>query len=317
VLLRGLSAIIIPFTNNFYVLLFTSVLAGMGIAFMSGADQAWAISNLNKLKRKELHHEYFIKNQAFNAFGWVLSPLIGAFIVKNYSIALLWYGLTMIVTFAAIMLMIFAKELYIIEPKPFKESIKSFYAKTSSGIRFSLTHKIVFLLILSSVFIVFMDLGGMGWQPYLTSLTMPSYALGFVYSALALVMVFMPFLSKLFLKHKVKNVLILITLIKMIFLFALFFILPPAYMLAAIIFIFYGSINYLADPIYLAYFHKFIPEKIRATVMSTQGMFTQFAATICPLIAGLLMDVYGPGKVLALGGFFGIFAIVTYWKIKD
>jgi len=316
-LLRAVSAIIIPLTHNFYVLVFTSLLAGAGIAFANGAEQSWVISNLNKLKRKDLHHEYFIKYQAFGAVGAVISPLLGAWIVKYYSISLLWYGMGLFIVLSAIMLFIFGQELYFIKQKSFKNSVKSFYKKTVSGIRFSFTHKIIFLLILSSVFILLMDFGGMGWQPYLTSLSMPNYTLGVVYSLFAVAIIFMPFLSKLFMRYQVKNALILVTLIKMLLIFTLFFIMPPLYVFGAIIFVFYNSINYLADPLYQTYFHKFIPEKIRATVASTQGMLIQLTATVCPLVAGLMMDVYGPGKVLALGGFFGVFAIVTYMKIKD
>jgi len=40
-------------------------------------------------------------------------------------------------------------------------------------------------------------------------------------------------------------------------------------------------------------------------------------ALIGGIIGGILLDIYGPQKVISFGSVFGIFAIITYLKLKD
>ena len=65
------------------------------------------------------------------------------------------------------------------------------------------------------------------------------------------------------------------------------------------------------------YFHRFIPDNIRATVVSTKSMFSQLIVALTALIAGIFLDLFGPQKVLAFGSLFGIIAIIMYQKIND
>ena len=80
-----MSLTIIPLFTNFYFLIFLWVVVGLGMTFVSGAEEAWVIDNLNKYKRKDLHHEFFIKSQSIASFGIIFAPLIGSILVKVHS----------------------------------------------------------------------------------------------------------------------------------------------------------------------------------------------------------------------------------------
>lgn len=316
-LITALVAILIPLFTNFYVLIFLWMIAGLGMTFVSGAEEAWVIDNLNKHKRRDLHHEFFIKSQTIAAFGIIFAPLIGSVLVKVHSIRLLWFVFGFGFFLNAFILFIFGKELY--KPKKIKliESFRKTYENSKIGLKFSRSHKIIFLLILGSIFASLMLVGDNGWQPFMLELSMPTYALGFLYSILAVVMIALSFSSRLLVNTKIKKVISVTIFIQMLLLLSLLLINPPFYITAAIIFILIHGSSGLNQPLLQTYFHKFVPQKIRAIVTSVQSMAKQLVVALAALIAGGLLDSFGPKKVLAFGGLFGIFAIINYLKIKD
>ena len=316
-LITALMAILIPFFTNFYILILLWVIAGLGMTFVSGAEEAWVIDNLNKYKRKDLHHEFFIKSQSIASFGIIFAPLIGSVLVKVHSIKILWFVFGLGFLLNALLLLFFGKELYKPKKIRFIESFRKTYDNSKVGLKFSRTHKTVFFLILGSIFASLMIVGDNGWQPFMLDLSMPTYALGFMYSILAFFMIASSFSSRLLTNLKIKNVISITIFIRMLLLLSLLLINPPLYIIAAIIFVLIHSSSGLNEPLLQTYFHKFVPQKIRATVTSVQSMSKQLVIALSALIAGGLLDIFGPKKVLAYGGLFGIFAIISYMKIKD
>ena len=316
-LITAISVILIPLMSNFYLLLLMWAFAGIGMTFVSGAEESWVVDNLNKSKRKDLHHEFFIKSQSLAAFGAVLAPFVGALLVKDYSIELLWFIFGVGFLINAILLMIFGKEYYTPKKLSFSQTLKETYNNSKNGLKFTITHKIVFLIVLAGLFTQLMVIGDNGWQPFLVNLGMQQHQLGYTYSIMAALVMVMPFLSRLFIHLKPKNVVSIIVLIRMVILFLLLFIYPPLFLLAAIVFIFDAGLFAIKDPIIQTYFHRFIPDNIRATVVSTKSMFSQLIVALTALIAGIFLDLFGPQKVLAFGSLFGIIAIIMYQKIND
>ena len=170
---------------------------------------------------------------------------------------------------------------------------------------------------LGGLFSALMMFGGGGWQPFFVELTLPTYALGYVYSLLGLLFIFLPFFSKLLMKYKVKNVLTLAVLLEAALLFALLFLYPPLFIFAIILFLTIQGIGPVLSPISASFFQKFIPTEIRATVSSVNSMIGSLIVAVATIMAGYLMDIFGPQRILAVGGIFGIFAALTYFKIKD
>ena len=315
--LTGVAVSLMPLFTSFYATLILWVLTGIGMTFVSGAEEAWVIDNLNRVDRKDLHQEYFIKSSSLAAFGAVFAPIIGAIIVKSHPISSLWYVFGFGFLLSAIILSVFAKELYKPEKVSFIETIKQTFDNSKKGLKFTFAHKIIFLLTLGGIFLSLMALGNDGWQPFLVSLSMPRYALGIMFSVSAAIMMITPFLSKLFVKMKVKNVLAVTTLIRMLLLFSILLIYPPFYLIAAIICVLDDGFGSLKNPLLQTYFHRFIPDNIRATVVSVGSMLAKIIGALSSLAAGALMDILGPQKIIGIGSLFGIFAIATFLKIKD
>jgi len=315
-IITGVAVSLIPLTTNFYLILSMWILAGIGITFVSGAEESWVIDNLNKYKRKDLHHEFFIKGTSIIAFGAIFAPIIGAMIVKSYSIKLLWYIFGFGFLLNSVILLIFGKEHYKFKKLKLIKSIKNTWKNSKKGLSFTLKHKTIFILILAGIFSQMMVISDNGIQPFMISLGMSEYQLGYMYSIIAIIMMISPFFSRFFSNFKPTNAMTIITTIKILTLFSIIFLYPKLYLIAATIFIIDGALKSLKNPIYQSYFHKHIPSNIRATVVSTKNMLSVLILSLASLIAGKLLDIFGPQKVLAYGSLFGIIAIILYQKIK-
>lgn len=315
--IMGFSVILIPFQSQFIILLGLWTLYGFGQTFVSGAYSAWVIDNLNEQKIKDLHQEYFIKESSIMSFGVVIAPIIGALIVKFFSMDILWYVLGAGQFVMIIILLFFVKEYY----KPKKVHISKFLRKTlnnsKEGFKFTHKHKNYFFFLIGTIFVVLMMIGEIGWQPFLVDLSMPKYFLGFLVSIMGLFGMIIPFFSRLFTNMKVKYLMSIIIFIRIIFLLSLLLIYPPFFFVGMVVFILYNGIRGLPDPLVGKFIHKLIPSKIRATVISVQSMILSLVYGVMVLFAGILMDFFGPQKILALCGLFGIGAIYFFMKIKD
>ena len=316
-ILSGIGVILVAFTQDFYIMLLLFTLMGLGITFISGAYEAWIVDNLTKHKREDLRQDFFIKNVSIISFGAIFAPLVGAFIVKSYSIKPLWIIFGMAFILNSFLLAILAEELYRPKKINFSKTLKETIKTSKKGIRYTLTHKTILLLVLAGLFASFMDIANDGWQPLLVNLSMPTYSLGFLYSITAVFLMISPFLSKLFKNMKVKHAVSITTFIKMVLIFSIIFIHPPLFLIAAIIYILSSGFHLINTPLLSDYFHKFVPTNIRATVTSTVSMIGSLSVAILSLPAGYLLDLFGPQKIIAHTSLFGILAIITYQRIKD
>ena len=316
-IITGLFVSMVPFVSSFYLSLLLWFIIGVGMTFVSGAEESWVIDNLNALKRKDLQQEYFIKFGSITGFGAIFAPFIGALLVKNYSIGILWYVFGFGFLINGLLLWFFTKEYYKPKRINFTKSVLKAYDNSKKGVKFAFTHKIVFLIIIAGIFSQLMTVGENGWQPYLVDLGMLYFQLGYLYSLLAFIMMVMPFLSRLFSNMKPKYSVAIITLIRMIILLSLMFVHPGLLLLASFVFLMNLGLYSMNEPIIQSYFHKFIRKNIRATVISAKNMISQLVMVLGSLVAGLALDFYGPQIVISLGGLFGIVAIILYLKIED
>jgi MFS family permease len=110
-IILGITIISIFFLTNFYALLFAFAMIGIGNTFSSGAKEAW-ITDLIKKEKKDFLLGYFAKSSSMESFGLVLSGIIGALLVKQFGISVIWIvtGLSFLITFS---FLIFAKEHFV------------------------------------------------------------------------------------------------------------------------------------------------------------------------------------------------------------
>jgi len=286
------------------------------MTFVTGAEESWVIDNLNYYKRKDLHKEFFIKSQSIVAFAGIISPLIGALIVKSFSITPLWiiWGIGFVL--GAIILSILAEEKYKPEKIRFVKLLKKTIDNTKKGINFSRNHNTTKFLILASIFMAMMIADGDYWQPFLTNLNMPIYMLGIVFSIVSAVSMIVPFTARYLEKYKVKNVFRVIIIMRIILLSTVLLLYPGLFILGAGIFIFSDGLMSLRHPLMNPYYQKNLPKKIRATITSIKSMGTQLGLGIGSLIFGFLADIIGVQKIIPLTGVFGLIAIYCFSKIK-
>lgn len=316
-IISGLAVIGISFATNFYLIFLLFIIIGFGMTFVTGAEESWVIDNLNHYKRKDLHKEFFIKSQSIAAFAGILSPLIGAFIVKSFSITPLWFIWGVGFILGAIMLLILAEEKYKPKRMKFIETFKETIVNTKKGLKFSRTHNTTKYLVLASIFMAMMIVDGDYWQPFLVDLNMPIYMLGIVFSIVSAVSMVIPFTARYLEKYKVKNIFRVIIIMRIVLLSTVLFLHPGLFILGAGIFIFSEGLLSLRFPLMEPYYQKHLPKKIRATITSVKSMGTQFGLGIGSLIFGFLADIIGVQNIIPLTGVFGLVAIYCFSKIKD
>ncbi|MBW2973380.1 MFS transporter [Candidatus Woesearchaeota archaeon] len=317
-LLIGFASLAIYFVEGHILFFLCWALFGLAQTFISGAEEAWIVDYLKFNKRKDLVHEYFMKVASIIGVGFIISPLIAGILVEYYSIRLLWMIQAFGFFSGAVILFIFAHEHFKKKRIKITKSVKETIKITKTSINYSLKHKVLLLLIIAGVFAGLTRIGFDGWQPALVNLGLPVAQLGYLFSAVGVVTVISPFLSKYFMKKfKSKYSLILLVGLESMFYLMLLLIYPPLFYYAALIFLLTNGFVGIRKPIENTYFQKFIPSKIRATVTSCTRMASSLFIGIAAIGAGYLMDILTPKIVIALGGLFCIPAIIFYLKIKE
>jgi MFS family permease len=302
------------FASSFWEFFMLWSLLGIALTFETGAYSAWVIGNLNKLKRKDLHQEYFIKEHSLTALGFVLSPLLGSFLIQRFSYDGLWLFFSA-GGFLMVILLFFIPEHY----KPKKVSIRKAVSKNVSlakkGFKIVLKKKQLFYFILASMFVIFIGLGDDGWQPFFVELGAPVHYLGYFYSIMAFFLIGIPFLTKLFTKYKIKYVLSLSYVFSALLLLSVLLLQPGMFWYALIPFVLLSGVDVFVGPLGETYFHKHISESVRATVVSIRSMASTLAGGVVVLVAGVLLDIFPIPLVMALGAVFVIGAVYCYSKL--
>lgn len=307
-LIISVSILLIPLTNSFILILLFWVLAGVGSTFLSGAFEAWVMDNIGD--DESMRGEFFIKYQVIGSVGFIVAPLLGMWLVTFLPMTVLWYvwggGV-----FVSLLFLLPIKENYV----PTHEKKASVWKTSGEGFTFIKNNAFMFALIMGSVMIALIGSTADGWQPFLTDLTLPVPALGIVYSAISALGVITPFAARWLERFRLKHVLLWSSFITFLALFAIFFIVPPYYLLGIIMLGMTRTIAWLKSPLIAKAFHKHLPKKIRATVVSVESMLMQFSGAIIAVIVGWGMDVWSPQIIIASSCAFALLAMVFYRRL--
>lgn len=317
VVIAGFVSIAVAFVSSYYSLLVLWVLLGVAQTFVSGADEAWVIDNLNKLKRKDLHQEYLIKDRSMMAIGAVVAPLLGTAIVAVLPMKYLWVFFGSGFFINAVLLLFFANELYLPKKVSIIKSVSKSFKIAGRGFKFIKKNKALFFLFLGGLLASLISIADVGWQPLFLELSLPKEGLGVVYSVLGGLLIVAPYVSKIFKNLKPKHSLSLIVGTRAILLFMLLFVQSPLYLFAVLLFLLDTVLFVGKGPLVSMYVHKIVPSNIRATVISANSMLVMGAGGALGIAAGALIDVLGPQKMIAFMSVFGVLAIIAYQRIKD
>ncbi|MFH1211529.1 MAG: MFS transporter [Candidatus Woesearchaeota archaeon] len=314
--LEGLAVLSLFFWDNYYLMLASFAFLGFAATFSSGSKEAW-IADLIKKKNSNLMHNYFSKSMAFDSFALILSGFLGAFLVRQFGISIMW-----IVAFfsflVSICILLFAKEYFTARKIKLRESFNELKTQTIISLKYSYKHHVLFYFMIAG-FIAAFSLSfqtTISWTPLLKEFGMKDYQFGYLWSVMSAVLMLAPLFAMKFLKKgKEKNFIIfgmaVSTLITALVVFA--FNLPSVIGIMLIAMFFYFS----KSPAQRVYFHRFIPSKLRATVGSVESMLLAVASIIALPFAGILIDKIGARYTIFFSAVIMIPAIIFYLKIKE
>lgn len=259
----------------------------MGVALVSGADQAIVYDSLRKIRKEKISKKVLGKLESFGLFSMLIAGPIGGVIA-----ATLGLRYTMMLTAAPSFIAIFVA-LSLKEPATKKKIESKRYLKNLlQGVAYFKSHKILKILAFDSVStgaLVFMLI----WiyQPFLRSLDFPLLYLGIVHAGILAgqIAVASNFekLEKLFGSRK--RYLLMSAVIPGICFFLLGFTAHTA--LAIFLIIIIAGLGLSRMTLFDNYMHKYIESHHRATVMSSINMLKGFAEGIVYPFVGLMMEL--------------------------
>ncbi|MFA5797179.1 MAG: MFS transporter [Candidatus Woesearchaeota archaeon] len=319
----GSAIILIPFVHSFILNLVLWFVAGLGVTFISGADEAWRVDNLKYARRKDLVQESFIKVQVIAGIGFIIGPLVSIVVVQYYSLKWVWVISGLCVLIGGIFVF-FNKEIY--TPRK-KQGLSTFslrklfitsLKKASSTFKLFLRKRPLFLILLGGIFTAMMVMTDNAWQPLLTYLSLPTPYLGLVYAILGVVMIVSAFIPRYLERFNIQTSMSILIFVDMIVLLSLLFVAHPFFIFGALIFIAHmAMLRPSYNTIIETYFHKHVPSSIRATAGSVKNMMLSMAALLVTLFGGILIDYLGPLKAIVVSAIFGVLAIATYLQLKS
>ncbi len=315
-LIQGIALLSIFFFNNYYFLMFAFAMVGLGSTFNSGAREAW-VTDLIKENNRNLLHSYFSKSASIGGFALLISGIIGAVLVKKFGLSVIWIvaGISFLVTF---LLLSLAKEKFVRRKVKIRNSFNKIKEQSFVSIKYAKDHTVLFLFLITSSIIVFAEFfsGDFAWVTLLQELNFPEYALGYMWSAMGLFGIFASLLSLKFMKKNKERQFILVALILSV-IFSVLIIFVSSFWFA--LFVLLSSLFFfqMRRPVERIYFHKFIPNKLRATVGSVESMALSLIGVIAMPLAGLSVDFIGAKYTIFASAFLMIPAVVIYFFINN
>lgn len=315
-LLSGLFLAIF-FSNNFYSLLALSVLWGIAYTFQSGAKESLMIDNLDLKENDERRNYVFTRISIFGNVGFFLGGIIAA-VLAFYYLRSIWLIASFFNLILFFLYFFFVKESLLRENLILaKSSITKIISTAKDNLKFVFSDKIIFLFIAIAVFFgLAISIYGLAYPIFLkNSMNIPNYYFGFLGSLSALVGILGALLGERLTKKKGYY---FTTSFFVLSLFVLFIIfgLTNIFWLALIIFV---SIEFAINgwyPIFQSFFNKFIPSKMRSSVLSISSTVSLIAIALGEILAGVIIIKITASLLIAFTGVIFIFIVFLLFGIK-
>jgi MFS family permease len=282
----GIGILIYGFIPSFYMFLVCEFILALGVALMSGADKALFFDSLKDIGEEKECKKLFGKAHSWKLIALLISGPIGSFIGSKM-------GLNMPMIFSSIS--IFIAFLFISrfkEPKQYEmenEGKKYFYIFTQ-GIKFVKNNDFIRKLSLNGIlinsagyFIIWL------YQPMLSKLDIPIIYFGYFHAFLVLVQVIVSsnfgFFEK---KFGFNNYLKFSSM--MVLIFFLLVVLIPNIFTVILLIVFAGGFGLTHLEFVYAHLNENIPSNMRATILSTVGLFSSLFLFMLNPIIGFLAD---------------------------
>lgn len=306
------------YTSSFFILILIYFLMSLSSCFVYPRE-SWFIDYLKNKGKENMIHKAVGRKKSFYSAGQIASGMIAS-LLALINLRLIWLWVAIGCIFLVIFVAIFGKEKFRRKHKNVKKVFKLSITTGKQGLKFSLKNKTVFILLLV-VFFFFTGVGilWLGWQPRLEEQGMDVKWFGVLFSALSFLSLVLFNLSEKIskkLKHE-KTMLLVFS-----FLFILgtvIFALVGDFAIGLIGFVIFWIGIVLGDPgspVFIDFFNKFVPSKIRATVNSVKFFFVAIATIVASLLFGIISDSLGLRIAMSVPILFFIAVIFLYLKIK-
>tara|TARA_Y100000310_G_scaffold263261_1_gene273383 strand:+ start:18836 stop:20035 length:1200 start_codon:yes stop_codon:yes gene_type:complete len=315
-LMEGLIILSLFFIRDYYLMLGAFALWGFANTLSSGSKEAWVIDLVEK-KDKKLSKSFFHKSQSFDAFALIISGIIGAFLVRRFGISSIWF-FAFISYMVSISILFFAKENFVKRKVKISQSFSALIKQTKKTFSYGYKHHVLYYYLIASFIFTLAVAFSMGitWTPLLLELNFPEHYFGYMWSAIAIIMMVSPILSIKLLKEKKEKKFIMWSL-ALSALVTFLILIPKEWVFALLVLLTIQFFMALRMPASKMYFHRFIPSKLRATMGSAHSMLASLAAIIAVPIVGYLIDVMGARYTILIYIPLIILVIFIYSRIKE
>ena len=316
-ILEGIFLLIIFFIANFYILVLLFFLRGFARTFQSGSYDAWVVDSLKRNKKSNYIHDFFTKMQSFYSLAFIFSGILGSLAVFYFGLKSIWI-FTGLSCFLSLFIISFPEEKFKKRTIKIRNSFTNLCKQTKNSISHGYSHPVLFfLIIIAFIFGIGGSFEGLiSWTSLLKNYNFPDYGFGYLWSALGVAGILAPLISKLFLK-KNKEKIFLITVSFLVLIYGLL-VLSSNFLGLLLVLAFAGY--FLVDmqhPVQETYFNKFIPSKMRATIISIKSMVISLATIIGAPLAGFVVDKFGGKIAVFIFGLSMMPIIVLYLLIDE
>ena len=303
----GIAALVYSTYPNFWIFVLGEVLWALGVALMSGADQALIYDSLKKIKQEKISKKIFARFNSFEMAGIMIATAIGSVIAHYYGLR---YSMMLIIFPLSLAFLI---ALSFKEPKiKRKKHSKKYLHTLMGGIRYFRKHRILKILAFDRVSIwilVFMLIWY--YQPLLQQLGVGIIYFGFISAGITAAQIIIlnkfEFLEMFF--GSKRNYLLWSALIAGVgfILMGMVTYVPVLVVLFWIV----AGFGLSRQALFQNYMNKHIESHNRATVISTVSMIEHLASGLVYLIIGILVTWSLNFAVVITGVFIIIFAVIS------
>tara|TARA_Y100000310_G_scaffold343467_1_gene451226 strand:+ start:3197 stop:4375 length:1179 start_codon:yes stop_codon:yes gene_type:complete len=285
-IINGLAVLIYSAYPNFYIFILGEITWAIGVALMSGANEALVYDSLKKIKKEKTSKKVFGRFMSFDMAALMISAPIGSYIASTL-------GLRYTMVFMAIPLFLAAIiTLLLKEPKIKRKNKPKEYLKTMvDGVKYFKSHSILKMLAFDMISITVLWFFLIWtYQPLLIQLSVPILYFGFIQAGIAgiqiPVMNNLEKLEKLF-GSKKRFALWSALGVGIGFILLGFITSIPIVILLFLLVVGFGGPR---EALFKNYLNKHIETKNRATVLSTVSMMEKLAFAVTYPIVGVLVD---------------------------
>lgn len=310
--ITGISPIIISLTSNYFIVLFCYIFIGLGITFISGAEEALIVDNLKFHGRDDLIQEYYVKMSSLMGLGTVIAFLSGSVIVRVFGIKPLWFIWGGGYLFSAVLL-IFIKEYGFKPERRHTTYLSSIISPVKLSIDFIRNRKTFLNYLIGSSIITIMFVQQDMWNVFLTNNGINKSHLSIIAAITSLIIIFVPWLSKRV--KSIKKTLIATTAIRIAILLSALLINNNTVMLGVVLFIILGSLSSFESPLTSTYIQTQVDSQNRATIGSVMSMIYSIVGAAAGVLIGYSSDLIGVKFSIALFSLFGLFSLIFYSRM--